>query len=78
MQGIIVAPNGDVWAVDTMKGQVVHFSKGDPAKGELYCQKPARDAASPATCSCPAHIGGTVLVATAPHAQSLTVRECCV
>ncbi len=38
MQGIIVAPNGDVWAVDTMKGQVVHFPKGDPAKGELLCQ----------------------------------------
>jgi streptogramin lyase len=38
MQGIIVAPNGDVWAVDTMKGQVVHFPKGEPAKGELLCQ----------------------------------------
>jgi DNA-binding beta-propeller fold protein YncE len=38
MQGIIVAPNSDVWAVDTMKGQVVHFPKGDPAKGELLCQ----------------------------------------
>jgi sugar lactone lactonase YvrE len=38
MQGILVAPNGDVWAVDTMKGQVVHFPKGDPSKGELLCQ----------------------------------------
>ncbi len=38
MQGIIVAPNGDVWALDTMKGQVVHLPKGDPAKGELLCQ----------------------------------------
>ena len=38
MQGIIAAPNGDVWAIDTMKGQVVHFPKGDPAKGELLCQ----------------------------------------
>jgi len=37
MQGIIVAPNGDVWAVDTMKGQVVHFPKGDPSKGQLEC-----------------------------------------
>lgn len=38
MQGIIAAPNGDIWALDTMKGQVVHFPKGDPAKGELLCQ----------------------------------------
>lgn len=38
MQGIIVAPNGDVWAVDTMKGQVADFPKGDPAQGQLYCQ----------------------------------------
>ena len=38
MQGIIVAPNGDVWALDTMKGRVVRFPKGDPAKGQLFCQ----------------------------------------
>jgi DNA-binding beta-propeller fold protein YncE len=38
MQGIIAAPNGDIWALDTMKGQVVHFPNGDPAKGELLCQ----------------------------------------
>jgi hypothetical protein len=38
LQGIITAPIGDIWALDTMKGQVVHISKGDPAKGELLCQ----------------------------------------
>ncbi|MGD0188617.1 MAG: hypothetical protein ABSC25_25710 [Roseiarcus sp.] len=38
MQGIIVAPNDDVWAVDTTNGQVVHFPKGDTTKGELVCQ----------------------------------------
>jgi streptogramin lyase len=38
MQGIIAGPNGDIWALDTMKGQVVHFPNGDPAKGELLCQ----------------------------------------
>jgi sugar lactone lactonase YvrE len=38
MQGIIVTPSGDVWALDTLKGQVVRFPKGDPSKGELFCQ----------------------------------------
>ena len=38
MQGIIVAPNGDVWALDVEKSQVVHFPKGDPSKGELLFQ----------------------------------------
>ena len=33
-------PNGDVWATDAMKGQLVHFPKGDSAKGELLCQNP--------------------------------------
>jgi len=41
MQGIIVAPNSDVWVIDAMKGQLVHFPKGDPAKGELLCQNPS-------------------------------------
>ncbi len=38
MQGIIVALNGDVWAVDIEKGQLVHIPKGDPSKGELLFQ----------------------------------------
>ncbi len=38
MQGIIVTPSGDVWALDVEKGQVVHMPQGDPAKAQLYCQ----------------------------------------
>jgi streptogramin lyase len=38
MQGIIVTPSGDVWAVDVEKSQMVHFPKGDPSKGELLFQ----------------------------------------
>jgi streptogramin lyase len=41
MQGIIVTPNGDVWALDFGKDQVVHLPKGDPTKGKIYCQAPA-------------------------------------
>jgi hypothetical protein len=40
LQGIIVAPNGDVWALDATKAQVVRFPKGDPTKGELLLQNP--------------------------------------
>jgi DNA-binding beta-propeller fold protein YncE len=40
MQGIIVAPNGDVWALDFGKDQVVHFPNGDPSKGRVLCQAP--------------------------------------
>lgn len=38
MQGIIVAPDGDVWAVGIEKNQLVHFPKGDLTKGELLCE----------------------------------------
>ncbi len=38
LQGIIVTPDGDVWAADTIKSQIVRFPKGDPSKGELLCQ----------------------------------------
>jgi hypothetical protein len=38
LQGIIVTPDGDVWAADTKNSQIVHFPKGDPARGELLCQ----------------------------------------
>jgi len=41
MQGIIVAPNGDVWALDFTNDRVVHFPNGDPSKGTLLCQAPA-------------------------------------
>ena len=38
MQGIIVTPSGDVWALDLEKSQVVYLPKGDPAKGQLLLQ----------------------------------------
>lgn len=47
MQGIIVAPNGDVWALDFGDDKVVYLPKGDPAKAKFYCQstdgKPNKD-----------------------------------
>jgi len=47
MQGIIVVPNGDVWAVDFEKDQVVHLPKGDASKAKFYCRstdgKPDKD-----------------------------------
>jgi streptogramin lyase len=33
MQGIIAAPNGDVWALGVTKSQLIHFPKGDLNKG---------------------------------------------
>jgi streptogramin lyase len=38
MEGIIVTPSGDVWAVGISKNQLVYFPKGDPTKGQLICQ----------------------------------------
>jgi streptogramin lyase len=38
MQGIIVTPGGDVWALDLEKSQVVYLPKGDPSKGQLLLQ----------------------------------------
>jgi hypothetical protein len=35
MQGIIVTPNGDVWALDNEKDQIVHLPEGDPSKGRI-------------------------------------------
>ena len=43
MQGIIATPAGDIWAVDPIKSQLVHFAKGDPARGELLCQSKSRN-----------------------------------
>ena len=43
MQGIIVTPSGDVWAADTVANQLVHFPKGDPAKGEILCHSASSD-----------------------------------
>jgi hypothetical protein len=38
MQGIIVTPNGDVWALGVTKSQLVYFPKGDPTKGRIVCE----------------------------------------
>jgi len=38
MQGIIVAPNGDVWAVGISKNQLLHFPNGDWTKGQIVCE----------------------------------------
>ncbi|WP_160152325.1 hypothetical protein [Microbulbifer sp. ALW1] len=35
MQGIIVTPNGDVWALDNGRHQIVHLPGGDAAKGRI-------------------------------------------
>ena len=51
MQGVIVAPNGDVWAVGLSKNQLVYFPKGDYANGKLVCEggdaEPCRSFALP-------------------------------
>ena len=38
MQGIIVVPNGDVWAVGLSKNQLLYFPKGDWTKGRIVCE----------------------------------------
>lgn len=40
MQGIIAAPNGDIWALDATGMKVVRFPGGDMAKGELLLENP--------------------------------------
>jgi len=43
MQGIIATPNGDIWALDVEKSQVIHLPKGDAAKGEILFQNKTRN-----------------------------------
>src|SRR5262247_1546625 len=38
MQGIIAAPNGDVWSLGLSKTQLLHFPKGDLTKGRIVCE----------------------------------------
>jgi hypothetical protein len=38
MQGVIVAPNGDVWVLGIEKSQLVFFPKGDITKGRIVCE----------------------------------------
>ena len=58
MQGVIVAPNGDVWAADFGNDDVVYMPQGDPTKAKFYCDsangKPNKD--SPCKLSGPFHL----------------------
>jgi streptogramin lyase len=57
MQGIIVAPNGDIWALDQGKSQLLHLPGADPAKGRIYCQNPSKDPLkNPCGLSAPFHL----------------------
>jgi hypothetical protein len=38
MQGIITAPNGDIWALGISKRQLLHFPKGDWNNGRIVCE----------------------------------------
>jgi hypothetical protein len=38
LQGVLAAPNGDVWVLDNEKNQLVYFPKGDYTKGRLVCK----------------------------------------
>src|SRR5664280_368744 len=38
MQGIIVTPKGDVWALDVENAKVIYMPQGDPAKGQFFCE----------------------------------------
>ncbi len=38
MQGIIVTPSGDVWALDFSNNQVIYMPQGDPSKVKFFCQ----------------------------------------
>lgn len=58
MQGIIVTPSGDVWALDFTDDKVVYMPKGDPSKAKFFCQstdgKPNKD--SPCKLNGPFHL----------------------
>jgi len=38
MQGVIAAPNGDIWTLGVSKSQLLHFPKGDLNKGRIGCE----------------------------------------
>lgn len=38
MQGINTTPDGDVWALDSSKSQIVHLPRGDPARARIVCR----------------------------------------
>jgi hypothetical protein len=43
MQGIIVTPKGDVWALGVEKSEVVYLPQGDPVKVQFFCQNKTGD-----------------------------------
>lgn len=43
MQGVIVTPSGDLWAVDSTKGTLVEIPHGDPARAKRFCVSPGGD-----------------------------------
>src|SRR5580704_11002136 len=43
MQGIIVTPSGDVWALGASKSQLIYFPKGDLTKGRIVCEGAAEE-----------------------------------
>ena len=55
MQGIIVAPNGDVWALGLGKTQLLHFPKGDLNNGKILCE--GRDVEPCKSLLAPFHLG---------------------
>jgi hypothetical protein len=55
MQGIIVTPSGDVWALGIMKDQLVYFPKGDINKGRIVCE--GDDAEPCKSFKAPFHLG---------------------
>ena len=46
LQGIGVAPNGDIWIVGTSSNQMLHFPDGDLAKGKVVVNKDLTDVLS--------------------------------
>jgi DNA-binding beta-propeller fold protein YncE len=70
MQGINTTPDGDVWALDSSKSQIVHFPKGDPARARILCRSVA-DKPVDGTCQVkgPFHVAvdlqGRILVSNA-------------
>lgn len=55
MQGIIVTPSTDVWAVGISKSQLLYFPKGDWTKGKIVCE--GRDAEPCKSFIAPFHLG---------------------
>jgi hypothetical protein len=43
MQGVMVAPNGDVWVLGLSKDQLVYFPKGDISKGRILCEGSSKE-----------------------------------